>query len=97
MRNVKGRLYVAPAATLQAEFKAYAGLYRGAPISGSPAYELLWLYKIMEALWNRRARLAEEARENGIEPTARRFEELGCAPETATSDCHYWSAKEPGP
>ena len=75
-------LYVAPAATVQAEFKAYAGLYREALISGSPAYEFLCLYKIMEALWNRRARLAEDARKRGNEPPARRFEELPSTPDT---------------
>jgi len=46
-------LHIAPAATIQAEFKAYAGLYREALISGSPAYEFLCLYKIAEALWKR--------------------------------------------
>jgi len=69
-------LRIAPAGTVQAEFKAYAGLYREALTSGSPAYEFLCLYKIMEALWNRRARMAEEARKRGSEPTVRRHEEL---------------------
>jgi hypothetical protein len=69
-------LRVAPAATIQAEFKAYAGLYREALIGGSPAYEFLCLYKIAEALWKRRGRLAGEARNRGEAPPARRFEEL---------------------
>jgi hypothetical protein len=73
-------LFVAPAATVQAEFKAYAGLYREALISSSPAYEFLCLYKIMEAIRNRRARLADEAKARGTTPPARRIEELPSTP-----------------
>lgn len=53
---------------LEPEFLYYAGLYREALNSNSPVYRFLCLYKIIEGLRIRRARLAKEARTAGREP-----------------------------
>jgi hypothetical protein len=74
-------LHIAPTANIRSEFKSYAGLYREAIISRSPAYEFLCLYKIAEALWKRRARLAEEARRCGAPPNVKPLEELPLTPD----------------
>jgi hypothetical protein len=58
-------LRINPAANVSENFRAYAGLYREGISCQSDAYQLLCLYKIAEALWKRRARLAEEAKKAG--------------------------------
>ena len=59
---------------LESEFRYYAGLYREALNSNSPAYRFLCFYKIIEGLRLRRNRLAKEARTSGREPARFGFE-----------------------
>jgi hypothetical protein len=59
---------------LEPEFMYYAGLYREALNSNSPAYRFLCLYKIIEGMRLRRSRLAKEARASGQEPESFAFE-----------------------
>lgn len=61
---------------LESEFRYYAGLYREALNSNGPAYRFLCLYKIIEGLRVRRARLAKEARASGREPHRFDFEDV---------------------
>jgi hypothetical protein len=61
---------------LESEFLYYAGLYREALNSNSPAYRFLCFYKIIEGLRLRRSRLAKEARTSGREPQRFEFEEV---------------------
>jgi hypothetical protein len=61
---------------LEPEFMYYAGLYREALNSNSPAYRFLCLYKIIEGIRLRRSRLAEEARASGRERERFHFEEV---------------------
>lgn len=61
---------------LESEFRYYAGLYREALNSNSPAYRFLCFYKIIEGLHLRRSRLAKEARASGREPQRFEFEEV---------------------
>jgi hypothetical protein len=53
-------------AALQLEFRSFASLYREALNTNSPVYELLCLFKIVEALYARRARLAKSAKRQQI-------------------------------
>jgi len=59
---------------LESEFLYYAGLYREALNSNSPAYRFLCLYKIIEGVRVRRSRLAREARASGRGPESFEFE-----------------------
>lgn len=54
-----------PQSQPDAEFRFYAGIYREALNSNSPIYRFLCLFKIMEAIRNRRDRLANEAKAAG--------------------------------
>jgi hypothetical protein len=54
-----------PQSQPDAEFRFYAGVYREALNSNSPIYRFLCLFKIMEAIRNRRDRLANEAKAAG--------------------------------
>jgi methylamine utilization protein MauJ len=60
-----------PVAQLEPEFLGCASLYREALITNSLPYRYLCLYKVIEGILGRRARLAAEARRAGREP--RRF------------------------
>ena len=57
---------VAPTAELRKEFRGYASLYREALNSNSPVYRYLCLFKIIEGIQSRRARLGTEARKSGV-------------------------------
>jgi hypothetical protein len=59
---------------LESEFRYYASLYREALNTNSPFYRFLCLYKIIEGVRLRRARLAEEARASDTEPQRFDFE-----------------------
>jgi hypothetical protein len=65
---------------LESEFLYYAGLYREALNSNSPAYRFLCFYKIIEGVRIRRNRLAKEARASGGE--SQRFEFEGVPAES---------------
>ncbi len=65
---------------LESEFLYYAGLYREALNSNSPAYRFLCLYKIIEGVRLRRNRLAAEARAFGRKPQRFEFEEVPAEP-----------------
>jgi hypothetical protein len=54
-----------PNAQLEPEFLGCAGLYREALNANSPAYRYLCLYKVIEGIRARRARLASEAKHLG--------------------------------
>ncbi|PYU27409.1 MAG: hypothetical protein DMG32_07155 [Acidobacteria bacterium] len=56
---------VTPTANLQPEFRGYASLYREALNSNSPVYQFLCLFKMIEGMLKRRARLGLEARKAG--------------------------------
>jgi hypothetical protein len=59
---------VMPTAKLEHEFMGCAGLYREALNTNSPPYRYLCLYKIIEAIRERRPRLADEAKQAGQKP-----------------------------
>jgi hypothetical protein len=61
---------------LESEFRYYAGLYREALNSNSPAYRFLCFFKIIEGLRLRRNRLAKEARTSGREPARFGYEAI---------------------
>jgi hypothetical protein len=61
---------------LESEFMYYAGLYREALNSNSPAYRFLCFYKIIEGVRLRRIRLAKEAKASGREPEHFEFEQV---------------------
>lgn len=61
---------------LESEFRYYAGLYREALNSNSPAYRFLCFYKIIEGIRARRNRLARETRLSGGRPQRFKFEEV---------------------
>lgn len=63
---------VTPTAQLEHEFLGCASIYREALNTNSPPYRYLCLYKIVEGIRARRARLATEAKQRGEEP--RRFQ-----------------------
>lgn len=63
---------VMPSAQLEHEFLGCASIYREALNTNSPPYRYLCLYKIIEGLRVRRARLATEAKRCGQQP--RRFQ-----------------------
>jgi methylamine utilization protein MauJ len=65
---------------LESEFLYYAGLYREALNSNSPAYRFLCLYKIIEGVRLRRNRLAMEAKASGRKPQRFEFEEIPAEP-----------------
>jgi hypothetical protein len=73
-------LFVKPIGQYGQEFAAYAGLYREAITCQSDTYQLLCLYKIMEALRMRRARLAERARASGVPVATKPDEKLPSEP-----------------
>jgi methylamine utilization protein MauJ len=58
-------LAIMPTANLPAEFRGYASLYREALNSNSPVYQFLCLFKMIEGMLKRRARLGSEARKAG--------------------------------
>lgn len=58
-------LAVMPTANLLPEFRGYASLYREALGSNSPVYQFLCLFKMIEGMLKRRARLGIEARKSG--------------------------------
>ena len=66
-------LAIAPTANLLPEFRGYASLYREALNSNSSVYQFLCLFKMVEAMLKRRARLATEARKAG-KPFTRKYE-----------------------
>jgi hypothetical protein len=63
---------VMPTAQLEHEFLGCASIYREALNTNSPPYRYLCLYKIIEGIRPRRARLATEAKLRGQQP--RRFQ-----------------------
>jgi len=77
---LEARLAVEGEPKLESEFRYYAGLYREALNSNSPAYKFLCLYKIIEGVRVRRNRLAKEARMSGAEPVRFNFEEVPSEP-----------------
>jgi hypothetical protein len=64
------------------EFAGYAGLYREAITCQSDTYQLLCLYKIMEALRTRRGRLAGKARASGLPVESKPNERMPSDPTT---------------
>jgi hypothetical protein len=58
-------LAIMPTATLMPEFRGYASLYREALSSNSAVYQFLCLFKMIEGMLKRRARLGAEARKQG--------------------------------
>jgi hypothetical protein len=73
-------LAIMPTANLQPEFRGYVSLYREALTSNSSVYQFLCLFKMIEAMLKRRARLGAEARRSG-QPFRREHETI-----PATSD-----------
>jgi len=69
-------------ANLQPEFRGYASLYREALNSNSSVYQFLCLFKMIEAMLKRRARLAVEAKKAG-QPFTRRYETIPASPDAA--------------
>jgi hypothetical protein len=67
---------VMPTAELDNEFLGCASIYREALNANSPPYRYLCLYKIIEAIRERRPRVAAEARKLGQNPRQFRFEEI---------------------
>jgi hypothetical protein len=55
-------LAITPTADMKPEFRGYASLYREALSSSSTVYRFLCLFKIIEGVVSRRARIAEEAK-----------------------------------
>ena len=68
-------LAIMPTANLGPEFRGYASLYREALNSNSSVYQFLCLFKMIEAILKRRARLGAEARKAG-KPFTRRHETI---------------------
>lgn len=68
-------LAIMPTANLQPEFRGYASLYREALNSNSSVYQFLCLFKMIEAMLKRRARLGAEARRAG-KPFSRQHETI---------------------
>jgi len=75
-------LAIRPTANLQAEFRGYASLYREALNSNSSVYQFLCLFKMIEAMLKRRARLATAARKAG-QPFTRKYENIPANPDAA--------------
>jgi len=63
---------VMPTANLLPEFRGYASLYREALSSNSSVYQFLCLFKMIEGMLKRRARLGPEARKSGTTITRSR-------------------------
>jgi hypothetical protein len=63
--HIEVPLAVMPTANLMPEFRDYASLYREALSSNSPVYQFLCLFKMIERMLKRRARLGAEARKSG--------------------------------
>jgi hypothetical protein len=62
---VETPLAILPSAVLKPEFRGYASLYREAMNNVSPVYQFLCLFKMIEGMLRRRARLGKEARKAG--------------------------------
>jgi hypothetical protein len=75
-------LAISPTANLLPEFRGYASLYREALNSNSPVYQFLCLFKMVEAMLKRRARLATAARKAG-QPFTRRYESIPATADVA--------------
>jgi hypothetical protein len=75
-------LAIRPTANLQPEFRGYASLYREALNSNSSVYQFLCLFKMIEAMLKRRARLGAEARKAG-KPFTRKHETIPANPGAA--------------
>lgn len=58
-------LYMRSLIAVATEFRFYASMYREALNSSSPPYEFLCLFKIIDSIFYRRKRLAEEAKQRG--------------------------------
>jgi hypothetical protein len=67
---------VMPAAQLEHEFLGCASIYREALNTNSPPYRYLCLYKIIEGILGRRARLASEAKRLGLQPRCFQLERV---------------------
>jgi SEC-C motif len=67
-------------ANLLPEFRGYASLYREALNSNSSVYQFLCLFKMIEAMQKRRARLATAARKAG-QPFTRKYENIPANPD----------------
>jgi hypothetical protein len=75
-------LAIRPIANLQPEYRGYASLYREALNSNSSVYQFLCLFKMIEAMLKRRARLGAEARRAG-KPFRREHETIPASPDAA--------------
>jgi methylamine utilization protein MauJ/SEC-C motif-containing protein len=75
-------LAITPTANLQPEFRGYTSLYREALNSNSSVYQFLCLFKMIEAMLKRRARLGAEARRAGKTLT-REHETIPASPDAA--------------
>jgi len=75
-------LAISPTANLLPEFRGYASLYREALNSNSPVYQFLCLFKMVEAMLKRRARLATAARKAG-QPFTRKYESIPATTDAA--------------
>jgi hypothetical protein len=75
-------LAIRPTANLPPEFRGYASLYREALNSNSSVYQFLCLFKMIEAMLKRRARLGAEARKAGKQFT-RQHETIPASPDAA--------------
>jgi hypothetical protein len=75
-------LAIMPTANLQPEFRGYASLYREALNSNSSVYQFLCLFKMIEAMLKRRARLGAAARRAG-KPFSRQHETIPGSLDTA--------------
>jgi hypothetical protein len=75
-------LAVGPTANLLPEFRGYASLYREALNSNSSVYQFLCLFKMVEAMLKRRARLGAEARKAG-QPFTRKHETIPATTDAA--------------
>jgi hypothetical protein len=75
-------LAIRATANLQPEFRGYASLYREALNSNSSVYQFLCLFKMIEAMLKRRARLGAEARRTG-KPFTREHETIPDSPDGA--------------
>ena len=67
---------VMPIAQLENEFLGCASIYREALNTNSPPYRYLCLYKIIEGILGRRARLASEAKRLGLQPRSFQLERV---------------------
>lgn len=75
-------LAIRSTANLQPEFRGYASLYREALNSNSPVYQFLCLFKMIEAMLKRQARLGAEAR-RARKPFTREHETIPASSDAA--------------